>query len=150
MKAEQSSLYRHLETLHLWSVETFENAPKNPVVQADIRLLVENVVQAQSAVAMALMTENLSQRVDFLDVVVMSMTNIKSITKVLTEYVPSTVRKKSVSENESIIVRGSHVISKKGRVRLLDIMTQIGSELGRWRNKTLSQIRTEKAATLPN
>ena len=137
MKAEQSSLYRHLETLNFWCLDTFENAPKNPAIQSEVRIVIENVVQAQSAVAMALLTDNLKQRVDFLDVVVMSMTNVKTVTKVLTEY-------------SSSLERGKHVISKKSRVRLLDIMTQIGEELGRWRNSTLSQIKKINAATLPN
>ena len=44
--------------------------------------------------------------------------------------------------------RGKHVISKPSRVRLLDIMTQIGDELGRWRNKTLKKINDERAASL--
>lgn len=133
MKAEQSSLYRHLETLHMWALDTLENAPKNPAVQADIKLLMENIVNAQSAVAMALNTENQTQKLDFLDVVVMNMTNVKSITKIFTEY-------------SSSLERGKHVISKASRVRLLDIMTQIGSELGRWRNKTLGKINSERAA----
>lgn len=127
MKAEQSSLYRRLELLHLWCFEALENAPRNPFVHADIRLLAENVMQAQSAVAMALNCDNPKQKFDFLDVVVMSMTNIKSITKVLTQY-------SSSSE------RGNHIISKKQRIRLLDIMTHIGNELGSWRNKTAAQI----------
>lgn len=83
---------------------------------------------------MALNTDNLNQKFDFLDVVVMSMTNIKSITKVLSEY----------SSNSD---RGNRIISKPQRVRLLDIMHQIGNELGRWRNKTAAQIR-QKAADL--
>ena len=44
--------------------------------------------------------------------------------------------------------RGSHVISKPARVRLLDIMTRIGKELGRWQNKTAAQIKGN-AANLP-
>ena len=137
MKADQSSLYRQLEMLHLWCLETFENAPKQPMMQADIRLLAENIVQAQSAVAIALNTAEVKQRFDFLDVVVMSMTNVKSITKVLTEY-------SSSSE------RGNRVITKQQRVRMLDIMTRIGTELSRWRGKTVAMIINEdKAASLP-
>lgn len=137
MKADQSSLYRQLEMLHLWCLETFENAPKQPMMQADIRLLAENIVQAQSAVAIALNTAEVKQRLDFLDVVVMSMTNVKSITKVLTEY-------SSSSE------RGNRVITKQQRVRMLDIMTRIGTELSRWRGKTVAMIINEdKAASLP-
>ena len=135
MKAEQSSLYRHLEVLHLWCLETFENAPKTVPVQADIKLLMESIMNAQSAVAFALNEENPVRKFDFLDVVNMSMTNVKSITKVLTEY-------------SSSMERGKHVISKPSRVRLLDIMTQIGDELGRWRNKTLKKINDERAASL--
>lgn len=123
--------------LHLWCLETFENAPKQPMMQADIRLLAENIVQAQSAVAIALNTAEVKQRLDFLDVVVMSMTNVKSITKVLTEY-------SSSSE------RGNRVITKQQRVRMLDIMTRIGTELSRWRGKTVAMIINEdKAASLP-
>ena len=123
--------------LHLWCLETFENAPKQPMMQADIRLLAENIVQAQSAVAIALNTAEVKQRLDFLDVVVMSMTNVKSITKVLTEY-------SSSSE------RGNRVITKQQRVRMLDIMTRIGNELSRWRGKTVALIINEdKAASLP-
>jgi len=138
MKDEQSSVYRHLEMLHLWCIDTLDNAPKNPCVQEDVRILVNAVVEAQVAVHWALMTEALSQRLDFLDVVVMNMTKVKTITKVLSEY-------------SSDVERGKHVISKKGRVRLLDIMSQIGNELGRWRNSTICQMTKSKAAdTLPN
>lgn len=150
VKADQSSIYRQLELLHLWCLETFENAPNQPMVQADIRIIAENVVQAQSAVAMALNTADIKQRFDLLDVVVVSLTNIKSITKVLTEYAPSSVRKKKMlTENEPGSGRGSHVISKSARVRLLDIMSTVGNELGRWRNKTAAQIKGN-AATLPD
>lgn len=135
MKAEQSSLYRTLETLHLWCLETFENSPKQPMMQADIKILAENIVQAQSAVAIALNTENPIQKFDLLDVVVMSMTNVKSITKVITEY--------SSRSN-----RGNRVISKKQRVCLLEIMTRIGTELGCWRNKTAAKIN-EQVDNLP-
>lgn len=107
VKAEQSSLYRHLEVLHLWCLEVFENAPKQPMVQADVKLLAENIVQAQSAVAMALNCDDLKQKFDILDVVVMSMTNVKSITKVFTEY-------SSSSE------RGNRIISKPQRLRQED------------------------------
>ena len=127
MKASNSSLYRHFETLHFWCLDTFENAPKNPAIHDDIRLLLENIVQAQSAIALALETQNPRQRLDFLDVVVLSITNVKSITKVFTEY---------SSKKE----RGKRIISKKGRIRLLDIMTKIGDELGKWRTKTASKI----------
>lgn len=57
MKADQSSIFRHLEVLHLWCAETFDNAPKNEVVREDVRILVQNIVQAQSAVAMALQAQ---------------------------------------------------------------------------------------------
>lgn len=127
MKADQSSLYRLLETLHFWCLTTFENAPKNVCIQKDISIVVENVVQAQSAVALALQTENPTQKLDLLDVVNMSITNVKTITKVLSEY----------SEGNA---KGQHVIPKSSRVRLLDIMAQIANELGRWRNRTLSTI----------
>lgn len=136
MKADQSSLYRQLEMLHLWCLETFENAPKQPMMQADIKLLAENIMQAQSAVALALNTADIKQRLDFLDVVLMSMTNVKSITKVLTEY----------SAHSD---KGCRVISKQQRVRMLDIMTVVGNELGRWHSKTLATINSVKAANLP-
>lgn len=138
MKAEQSSVYRQLEMLHLWCLETFDNAPKNVGVQEDVKIIVNAIVEAQTAVHIALVTEALKQRLDFLDVVVMNMTKVKTITKVLSEY-------------SSDVERGKHVISKKARVRLLDIMTQIGNDLGRWRNSTIQQMTKSKAAdTLPN
>ena len=83
MKAEQSSLYRHLEMLHLWCIEVFENAPKQPMMQEDVRLLAENIVSAQSAVAIALDTKDLRQRLDLIDVVVLNITSFKSITNLL-------------------------------------------------------------------
>lgn len=137
MKADQSSIFRHLEVLHLWCAETFDNAPKNEVVREDVRILVQNIVQAQSAVTMALQVQMARQRLELLDVVVLSMTNIKSVTKVLTAF----------STNKE---RGKHVIDKSARIRLLDIMTQIGIELGRWRNKTLARAAQEEAAKISN
>lgn len=124
--------------LHLWCLETFDNAPKNVGVQEDVKIIVNAIVEAQTAVHIALVTEALKQRLDFLDVVVMNMTKVKTITKVLSEY-------------SSSVERGKHVISKKARVRLLDIMTQIGNDLGRWRNSTIQQMTKSKTAdTLPN
>ena len=138
MKAEQSSVYRQLEMLHFWCLDTFDNAPKNTGVQEDVKIIVNAIVEAQTAVHLALVTEALRQRLDFLDVVVMNMTKVKTITKVLSEY-------------SSSAERGKHVISKKARVRLLDIMNQIGNDLGRWRNSTLQQMTKSKAAdNLPN
>jgi len=131
VKAEQSSIYRHLELLHLWCMDTFENSPKQPVIREDVRLLVSSIVQAQTATAIALNAEILKQRLDLIDVVLMNMTNVKSITKVITEY-------SSKSGN------GIRVITKKQRVALLDIMTTIGVELGKWRNKTISRIKDEE------
>lgn len=132
MKATQSSLFRLLENLHLWCAETFDNAPKNEVVREDIRLLVRNITEAQSAVTMALQAQSARQRLDLIDVVVMDMTNIKSITKVLTQY----------SEDHD---RGKHVITKSARIGMLDMMTQIGTELGSWHNKTLRRTEEEAA-----
>ena len=135
MKAEQSSLYRNIELLHLWCIETFHNVPNQPFVLEDIHLLAENVVQAQSVVGMALNAESDMQRLDLLDVVVMSMTNVKSITKVLTEYTYA-----------AGAGHRCHIISRNQRVAFLNAMTQIGAELGRWRNKTVAQITAAKAS----
>lgn len=129
-------MYRHLEVLHFWCADNFDNAPKNVVVQRDIQIIVDSIVEAQSSVHLALLTNNLSQRMEFLDVVVMDMTKVKTATKVLTEY-------------SSSKERGKHVISKNARVRLLDIMTKIGEDLGRWRNSTLQQIRKTAEVNLP-
>lgn len=131
MKAEQSSLYRHLEVLHLWGLETFANAPKEVGVEFDIDEFLRNVIEAQTSVSFALEESNPKQRSDYLDIVAMNMGNVKSITKVLTEY-------------SSSKVDGGHVITKSKRVRLLSIMSQISEELGRWRNKTLKKIEYDK------
>lgn len=136
MKAEQSSLYRNLEILHLWALETFANAPKEQGVRVNVKIIIESIIDAQTAIAIALNCENLKQKFDLLDVVVMNMTKIKSCTKVLTEY-------SSGSE------KANRIITKKQRIRLLDIMSQIGTELGRWRNKTAAAI-SKTAAKLPN
>ena len=136
MKATQSSLYRQMELLHLWCLETFENAPKNPIIQEDVSSINRAVIEAASAIEIALNTENVVQRLDFIDVFVLKMTEVKFITKGLTEY----------SSNNT---QGRRVISKNQRVNLLNIMTQIGDELGRWRNSTLSKIKSNEA-TLSN
>ncbi len=134
MKAEQSSLYRQFELFHLWCLDTFENAPRNMVVQKDIDRIMEDVIEAAAAVAIALQTEDVKLRLDYLDVVVLRMTEVKFLTKGLTEY----------SANPA---RGKHVISKSQRTRFLDLMTQIGIELGRWRNATVKKV-DKIAATL--
>lgn len=134
MKAEQSSLYRHLERLHLWCLETFANAPKEPAVQEDIRLFLENTINAQSAVELALNEPSPRQKSDLLDVVSLSMSNVRTIAKALTEY-------------SSFDSQNRHVITKGRRVVFLDLMYQIGNELGRWRKKTAREIEEQKAAS---
>lgn len=121
MKAEQSAIYRSFERLNLWALKTFANAPKQPAVEADIRIVMENIAQAMSAVAVALDLPDGKQKHDLLDVVVYNITIIKSITKTFSEY----------SEDAS----GVRVISRKQRVPLIELITDISNQLGRWRNK---------------
>ena len=128
MKAEQSSLYRQLELLHLWCLDTFDNAPKGVMISRDIEKIVDAVTDAASTVAIALNTEEAGQRMDMLDIVVLRLTEFKFLTRGLTEF-------------SSNMTRGKHVISKSQRVRMLDIMTQIGNELGRWCSATMKKRR---------
>lgn len=121
--------------MHLWCLDTFENAPRNVTIQKDVQRIMDAVIDSAASVAIALQTENPMQRLEFLDVIVLRMTELKFLTKGLTEYSANTAR-------------GKHVISKSQRTHLLDVMTQIGIELGRWRNATLKKIDKKKAATL--
>lgn len=136
MKAEQSSIYRSIERLHLWALETFDNAPNKPAVQADIRLVMENIMQAQTATAIALNLPDGRQKLDLLDVVVMSMTNVKSITKVLSEFSDKPNKKDDTSNGETVLSPSrTRVISRKQRVPLIELMTDISNQLGRWKSK---------------
>lgn len=129
MRPAQSSLYREIQSLHIWCLNACSNLPNNAVLHEEVRILVEKLVEAETACALAVLTSDMARRLQYLDVVELDILNVQTSTKVLYEY--------SVSNPKN-----TRVFSIKQRADLLDKMHSIGKQLNSWRNSTQAKINT--------
>lgn len=129
MKATNSSIYREIENLLLWFIPIGNNFPKDFALRQLGERMLNELTDALTAVALALQTQELSQRLELINLVKLHITTVQSISKVLVEY----------SSREGNVKR---IISQKQRVSLLASMTTIGGQLARWAKSTQSALQT--------
>lgn len=129
MKATNSSIYREIENLLLWFIPVGNNFPKDFALRQLGERMLNELTDALTAVALALQTQELSQRLELINLVKLHITTAQSISKVLVEY----------SSREGNVKR---IISQKQRASLLASMTTIGGQLARWAKSTQSALQT--------
>lgn len=129
MKATNSSIYREIENLLLWFIPVGNNFPKDFALRQLGERMLNELTDALTAVALALQTQELSQRLELINLVKLHITTVQSISKVLVEY----------SSREGNVKR---IISQKQRASLLASMTTIGGQLARWAKSTQSALQT--------
>lgn len=129
MKATNSSIYREIENLLLWFIPIGNNFPKDFALRQLGERMLNELTDALTAVALALQTQELSQRLELINLVKLHITTVQSISKVLVEY----------SSREGNVKR---IISQKQRASLLASMTTIGGQLARWAKSTQSALQT--------
>lgn len=127
MKPSQSSIYRQLELLSLWSVRVANRTPKDFGLREIVSSMIREALDAIRACALALQENDITSRLTLIDTVIYHLTMVKSISKVLIEW---------SSQNGQTV----RVISEKQRIELLRVMTQLGHDIGRWRNSTAAKL----------
>lgn len=130
----QAPLYHDLEELDLWAMEMCDRLPKGmfSVQHRGIELLHE-ITEAKTACDMAYQTTNLEERMELLAALTYHLTNVKSVTKIL--YLWSSRTGQTV-----------RLISIKQHGAQLQIMTKIGSQLGRWMKSTEASLASGATA----
>lgn len=127
MNASKSSVYRELENLLLWFIPVGNNFPKDFALRGLGERMLNELMDSLTACALALKTQDLSQRLELINLTKLHITTVQSISKVLVEY----------SSREGNVKR---LISQKQRAALLVSMTSIGSQLARWAKSTESAL----------
>ena len=127
MKASQSSIYRQIELLSLWSVRVANITPKDFGLREIVSTMIREVLDALRACALALQEKDLHSRLTLIDTLIYHLTLVKSTSKVLIEW---------SSQNGQTI----RVISEKQRQELLKTMTQLSYDIGRWRSSTAAKL----------
>lgn len=127
VKPSKSSLYREIENLIIWFIPIGNNIPKDFALRKLGERMLNDLLDALNATALALQTQDLQQRLELINLVKLHITSAQSISKVLVEY----------SSRDSSKAR---IISQKQRAALLASMTSIGTQLAKWGNSTQSAL----------
>lgn len=127
MKPSQSSVYRQLELLSLWSVRVGNRVPNDFGLREITSTMIREILDALRACALALQEKDIRSRLTLIDTLIYHLTLVKSTSKVLIEW---------SSQNGQT----TRIISERQRQELLKAMTQIGYEIGRWRTKTAQNL----------
>lgn len=127
MKPSQSSVYRQLELLSLWSVRVGNRVPNDFGLREITSTMIREILDALRACALALQEKDMRSRLTLIDTLIYHLTLVKSASKVLIEW---------SSQNGQT----TRIISERQRQELLKAMTQIGYEIGRWRTKTAQNL----------
>lgn len=127
MKPSQSSVYRQLELLSLWSVRVGNRVPNDFGLREITSTMIREILDALRACALALQEKDMRSRLTLIDTLIYHLTLVKSTSKVLIEW---------SSQNGQT----TRIISERQRQELLKSMTQIGYEIGRWRTKTAQNL----------
>lgn len=127
MKPSQSSVYRQLELLSLWSVRVGNRVPNDFGLREITSTMIREILDALRACALALQERDIRSRLTLIDTLIYHLTLAKSTSKVLIEW---------SSQNGQTV----RIISERQRQELLKMMTQIGYDIGRWRSKTAQSL----------
>lgn len=127
MRPSQSSVYRQLELLSLWSVRVGNRVPNDFGLREITSTMIREILDALRACALALQEKDTRSRLTLIDTLIYHLTLVKSTSKVLIEW---------SSQNGQT----TRIISERQRQELLKAMTQIGYEIGRWRTKTAQNL----------
>lgn len=127
MQPSQSSIYRQLELLSLWSVRVANRTPKDFGLREMVGAMIREILDAIRSCALALQERDAKSRLTLIDTLAYHLTLVKSTSKVLIEW--------SSQKGQTI-----RIISESQRQELLRMMTQLGQDIGRWRNKTAQNL----------
>lgn len=129
MKATQSSLYREIENLILWFIPIGNNIPKDFALRCLGKRMLNDMNDALTACNLAYQSQDLSQRLELINLVKLHITSVQSISKVLVEF----------SSREG---NAKRIISQKQRANMLVMMTSIGNQIARWANSTKTALHS--------
>lgn len=129
MKATQSSLYREIENLILWFIPVGNNIPKDFALRSLGERMLNEMTDALTACNLAYQSQDLSQRLELINLVKLHITSVQSISKIFVEF----------SSREGNVRR---VISQKQRSAMLVMMSNIGNQIARWANSTQTALHS--------
>ena len=84
-KAEQSSIYREVERLLFWAMDVVDRLPKSLAMQELGKKVMNDLTDCLDAVTLALQAEKGAARLEFIDVLILRMTSVKTIFRIMYE-----------------------------------------------------------------
>ena len=123
-KAEQSSIYREVERLLFWAMDVVDRLPKSLAMQELGKKVMNDLTDCLDAVTLALQAEKGAARLEFIDVLILRMTSVKTIFRIMYE--------KSKQQNTKVLTPKQYTV-------FLEFVRSISSETGRWRKAQTSE-----------
>ena len=114
MKASQASLYRKIELLLLWVMPVLDRLPKSLSCQELGRKALTDLTDSLDLVSFALKAERGPQRLEYIDALIVRMTDLKTIIRSF----------RTMSQNREPRVQYTTFI---------ELLKPLSTEVGRWR-----------------
>ena len=118
MKASQASLYRKIELLLLWVMPVLDRLPKSLSCQELGRKALTDLTDSLDLVSFALKAERGPQRLEYIDALIVRMTDLKTIIRSF----------RTMSQN-----REPRVLTQDQYTTFIELLKPLSTEVGRWR-----------------
>lgn len=118
MKASQASLYRKIELLLLWVMPVLDRLPKSLSCQELGKKALTDLTDSLDLVSFALKAERGPQRLEYIDALIVRMTDLKTIIRSF----------RTMSQS-----REPRVLTQDQYTTFIELLKPISTEVGRWR-----------------
>ena len=118
MKASQASLYRKIELLLLWVMPVLDRLPKSLSCQELGKKALTDLTDSLDLVSFALKAERGPQRLEYIDALIVRMTDLKTIIRSF----------RTMSQN-----REPRVLTQDQYTTFIELLKPLSTEVGRWR-----------------
>ena len=118
MKASQASLYRKIELLLLWVMPVLDRLPKSLSCQELGKKALADLTDSLDLVSFALKAERGPQRLEYIDALIVRMTDLKTIIRSF----------RTMSQN-----REPRVLTQDQYTTFIELLKPLSTEVGRWR-----------------
>ena len=118
MKASQASLYRKIELLLLWVMPVLDRLPKSLSCQELGKKALTDLTDSLDLVSFALKAERGPQRLEYIDALIVRMTDLKTLIRSF----------RTMSQS-----REPRVLTQDQYTTFIELLKPISTEVGRWR-----------------
>ena len=118
MKASQASLYRKIELLLLWVMPVLDRLPKSLSCQELGKKALTDLTDSLDLVSFALKAERGPQRLEYIDALIVRMTDLKTVIRSF----------RTMSQS-----REPRVLTQDQYTTFIELLKPISTEVGRWR-----------------